>query len=171
MLRLITSLLVVLLLTATLHAQSPNIVGYEYWFDQNDATRTYVPVVPASTNVDVQNAQLNTTGLALGQHVVRLRWKDQPAAAEARWSSVVTRGLSVGQPGQWQIIAVRYWIGTPVNDADPIIRTKFFDTPQTELEYNGLLELCGYPTGSQTLKFQLLDNHDQWSSVVSRPVT
>lgn len=148
----------------------PNIVGYEYWFDQNDAARTYVPVAPGAA-VTLANAQLNTTGLSLGQHQACLRWKDQPAMGQARWSSVVCRTLHVGQPGPWEITALRYWVGNPTSDADPLIRYEYFDTPQTVLTYNGQPDLCGYPIGSQTLKFQLRDNHGQWSSVVTRPVT
>lgn len=159
-----------LLLACSSAAQMPNVVGYEYWFDQNDAARVYVPVAP-STTVNLANAQLNTSGLSLGQHQACLRWKDQPALGQARWSSVVCRMLHVGQPGPWEIVAVRYWVGTPANDSDPLIRHKYFATPQTVVSYNGLLDLCGYPTGSQTLKLQLLDNHNQWSSVVTRPVT
>ncbi|HNR53787.1 MAG TPA: T9SS type A sorting domain-containing protein [Flavobacteriales bacterium] len=165
--------LITLLLTATAitlaAGQSPTLVGYEYWFDQNDADRTYVPVTPAQT-VDLDNATLNTSGLALGAHVVNLRWKDQGPGGSKRWSTVVTRALQVGQPGPWEIVAVRYWVGNPTNGADALVRTKVFNTPQTTLSFNGLLELCGYPTGTQTLKLQLLDNHGQWSAVVTRPV-
>lgn len=150
--------------------QAQNIVGYEYWYDQNDAAPTYVPVTPSAT-VTLANAQLNTTGLSLGQHQACMRWKDQPATGQARWSSVVCRTLQVGQPGPWEITALRYWVGNPTSDADQLIRYEYFDTPQTVLTYNGQLDLCGYPTGSQTLKFQLRDNHGQWSSVVTRPVT
>lgn len=158
------------LLACSMQAQMPNIVGYEYWFDQNHASRIYVPVTPG-TVVDLANAQLNTNGLSLGQHQACFRWKDQPAMGQARWSSVVCRVLHVGQPGPWEITALRYWVDTPVNDTDPLVRYEYFDTPQTVLTYNGQLDLCGYPTGSQTLKFQLRDNHGQWSSVVTRPIT
>lgn len=168
--RPIASALCGVLLTCSIQAQTPNIVGYEYWFDQNDAARTYVPVTPNAI-VNLANAQLNTTGLSLGQHQACFRWKDQPATGQARWSSVDCRALHVGPPGPWEITALRYWVGTPVNGTDPLVRYQYFDTPQTVLTYNGPLELCGYPTGSQILKFQLRDNHGQWSSVVTRPVT
>ena len=167
MARSLTLLASMLMLALGTRAQAPNLAGYEYWFDQNDGARVFVPVAPATT-VDLVNVQLSTSGLSLGQHVACLRWKDQPAAGQARWSSVVCRSLHVGQPGPWEIIAVRYWIGTPTNDSDPLIRYKFFDTPQTELDFNGPIEMCGYDPGNQILKFQLLDNHGQWSSVVTR---
>ncbi|MBK8498693.1 MAG: hypothetical protein IPL52_07715 [Flavobacteriales bacterium] len=170
MVRHITSIIGALLLACS--AQAQNIVGYEYWFDQNHAARTYVAVEPSVT-VNLQNAQLNTNSLSLGHHQACMRWKDQPAVGQARWSSVVCRMLQVGQPGPWEIVAVRYWVGSPANDSDPLIRYKYFDTPQTALTYNGLLDLCGFPTNppQQTLKLQLLDNHGQWSSVVTRSVT
>lgn len=165
----ITTLLGCVLLALGVSGQTPNIVAFEYWFDQNDAERTYVPVPPGAT-VNFTNAQLNTTGLSLGQHQACMRWKDQPAMGQARWSSVVCRALNVGLPGPWEIIAVRYWVGNPTNDADPAIRYLYFDTLQTQVDFNGMLELCGYPTGQQWLRLQLLDNHGQWSSVVTSPM-
>ncbi|MEO8589548.1 MAG: T9SS type A sorting domain-containing protein [Flavobacteriales bacterium] len=167
--RIYTSIMGLALLALGAQAQSPNIVGYEYWFDQNDAARVFVPATPAP-NITLTNAPFNTNGLSLGQHVSHLRLKDKQGNV-VRWSSVVTRGLQVGQPGPWEIVAVRYWIGSPANDTDPLIRYKYFDLPQTEIAYSGLLDLCGYTAGSQTLKLQLLDNHGQWSSVMSKPVT
>ena len=164
------TLLSVLLLAAISKAQTPSIIGYEYWFDQNDADRTYVPV-SAATTIDLQDQPLNTSDLSLGQHMVHLRLKDQPAMGQARWSAVVSRSLNVTQPSPWEITTIRYWVGSPENGADPIIRYKQFNAPQTDLSYNGLLDLCGYPTGPQTLKLQLMDNHGQWSSIVTRQVT
>lgn len=153
-----------------LQAQTPNIVGYEYWFDQNHEDRVSVQVTPAQI-VDLSNAPFNTTGLALRQHVVHMRWQDL-SAGQTRWSSVVSRSFHVTQPGPWEITALRYWWSS---DAEPVLDTDMrylvFETPQSSIDYNGLLELCGFPTGPQTLKFQLRDNHGQWSSVVTRSVT
>lgn len=150
-------------------AQSPNIVGYEYWFDQNDAGRSYVPVSPVAS-INISDAPLNINGLSLGQHMAHFRLKDQQGS-NVRWSSVVTRGFSIGQPAPWEIVAVRYWHS---NLADPPLGTdmryRYFDTPQTEVSYTGLLDLCNYPIGPQVLKLQLLDGNGQWSSVVTRPV-
>lgn len=157
------------LLALGVQAQTPNIVGYEYWFDQNDAARIAVQVPPAPV-VELTNAALNTTGLSLGQHVAHLRWKDV-ANGETRWSSVVSRALQVGQPGPWEITAVRYWWSNTANPQPGTdMRYLYFDPPQAVISYTGLLDLCDYPTGAQTLKLQLRDNHGQWSSVVTRPV-
>lgn len=150
-------------------AQTSNIVGYEYWFDQSN-THTFVPL-PAAQTVTLTNEALNTSGLSLGQHVAHFRLKDQQGGT-ARWSSVITRTLSVGQPAPWEIIAVRYWwsdLANPPLGTD--MRYKYFDDPEMVLNYNDILDLCGYPTGPQVLKFQLLDNHGQWSSVLVRPVS
>lgn len=157
------------LINITAQAQSANIVGFEYWFDQNDTARSYVPLAPNAT-VNISNQLLNTTGLSLGQHVAHFRLKDVQNG-NVRWSVVTDRALTVGQPGPYELVAVRYWwsnLANPPLDTD--LRYKYFDTPQTTVQYNGLLDLCGFPTGSQLLKLQLLDNHGQWSSVVTRPV-
>lgn len=159
-----------LALACGVHAQAPNIVGYEYWFDQNHEARVTVQVTPAPV-LDLSKAPLNTTGLALGQHVVHMRWQDL-ADGQSRWSSVVSRNFHVSQPGPWEITALRYWWS---NDAEPALdsdmRYLVFQTPQSSIDHNGLMELCGFPTGQQTLKFQLRDNHGQWSAVVTRTVT
>lgn len=153
----------------SVHAQTPNLVGYEYWFDQNDASRVFVPLAASST-VTLENAQLNTSGLSLGQHQVCLRWKDSPAPGQARWSSVVCRALNITQPAPWEITALRYWVGEPTNGTDPLVRTVNFDPAMTIVDFAGLLDLCQYPLGQQTLKLQWRDNHAQWSSVVTRPL-
>ena len=88
-----------------------------------------------------------------------------------RWSSVVMRTFEKFHTGPWEIVALRYWIGTPANQFDPLVRTKIFDSPQQQINFaDSPLDLCDYPTGIQTLKLQLKDNHGQWSSVVSRTV-
>ncbi len=169
MLRACLSPTLLLLVTLVVHGQSPTITGYEYWFNQNDTSRVFVPVAPAQV-VNLNNVPLNTSSLPNGSHVACLRLKDQGPGGVVRWSSVVCRSFTKHHGGPWQIVAVRYWVGEPANDTDPSIRTKEFDIPQTVLTYNGLLDLCDFPTGSQTLKLQLLDNHGQWSSVVTRSV-
>lgn len=167
----LTTFMVAVLIASCAMAQTPNIVGYEYWFDQNDAARTYVPVAPSSV-LSLNDEPLNTTGLSLGQHTACFRLKDAASVSQARWSTVVCRALNVTHPGPWEIVAVRYWwsnLANPPLGTD--LRYRYFDTPQTTLEFSNLLDLCDYPIGIQTLKLQLLDNHGQWSSVVTRSVT
>ena len=160
-------------LALALHAQSPTIRGYEYWFNQNDAlpNRVFVPLTPPATTMNLSNVALPTSDLPVGTHMVHLRLKDHASDGAVRWSSVVTRTFQKFQPGPWEIVAVRYWVGTPANEFDPLVRTKFFDSPQQQINYTGPLDLCGYPIGSQMLQLQLKDNHGQWSSVVSRNVS
>jgi len=167
----LTTFMIALLIASCAMAQIPSIVGYEYWFDQNDAARTYVPVAPSNV-LSLNDQPLNTTGLSLGQHTACFRLKDAATSGQARWSTVVCRALNVTQPGPWEIVAVRYWwsnLANPPLGTD--LRYRYFDAPQTTLEFSNLLDLCDYPTGPQTLKLQLLDNHGQWSSVVTRTVT
>lgn len=155
-----------ILLTTAVLAQ--NMVAYEYWFDQSDADgQRYTIQVSTGSTLNITSVMLSHPSLSLGLHQIHMRLKDSNGA----WSSVTSRNFVNGPAGPYQLIAVRYWVGNPTSDDDPLVRTKYFTTPQTTLSYNGLLDLCGFPTGSQTLKLQLLDNHDQWSSVATRPIT
>lgn len=154
------------LLAPSILAQS--IVAYEYWFDQLDADgqRFTVPVSTGST-LNLSGLSFNHPSLALGYHRIHLRLKNSYGA----WSSVVTRHFINGPSGPYQITALRYWVGAPSNATDPLVRQRSFNPPMESVDLSALLlDLCGYPTGSQTLKLQLLDNHGQWSSVVTGPV-
>lgn len=161
---------ILLLLAAVLGTRSlsQSIAAYEYWFDQADAIgqRVNVPVTSGAT-LNLPNLTLNHPELSQGHHSLHLRLKDGSGA----WSSVVTRHFINGPAGPYQITALRYWIGTPANALDPLVRLKHFNPPVQAIDLSTSLEMCGYPTGAQTLKLQLLDNHGQWSSVVTRPVT
>lgn len=162
--------LLALVSTTLAQAQQPAISGYEYWFDQDHASRTYVPV-PQAAAVHLPAEPLNTAGLSIGRHTAHLRFMDLGPGGVVRWSSVVDRSVTRYHDGPWLIVAVRYWVGTPVDDSNPLVRVKWLDQPQQEIDIqNEALDLCGYPMGNQSLKLQLLDNHGQWSSVVTRSV-
>lgn len=162
-------LLLGLALATTLHAQT--IRGYEYWFDQNDAARTFVPAIGASINLP--NETLSNTGLSTGPHEIHIRLKDG-AAGQTRWSSVTTRHFNNGPGGPHQIVAVRYWLS---NDLQPVLNTdlryKYFTVPVQYLNITNDLDLCGYgpPGANLPLKLQLLDSHGQWSSVMVKLVS
>lgn len=147
-------------------ARGQNTTAYQYWFDEQHAQRVTVPVVTGAT-LNLPNAVLADVNLGIGLHWLHIRLKDSNGV----WSSVVSRLFINGPLGPCELVAVRYWVGEPTAASDPLIRTKYFTTPQTTLSYNGLLDLCGFPTGSHSLRLQLLDNHGQWSSVVTQPVS
>ncbi|MEO8067975.1 MAG: T9SS type A sorting domain-containing protein [Flavobacteriales bacterium] len=148
-------------------ASAQIIVGYEYWFDENDAgpQRTFVPGSGNWNNTTLTNATLS-----YGPHTLHIRLKDS-FAGQTRWSSVVSRQFVNGPGGPYELVAVRYWLSA-VNGGYPAdMRYKYFDTPLQFINDTIDFDFCGWNSGNnQVVKFQLLDNHGFWSSVVTRTV-
>lgn len=71
--------------------------------------------------------------------------------------------------GPAQLVGVRYWVGQPSTGADPEVRFKAVEPPQAQVELQDLaLDVCGFASGNQVLKLQLLDSEGRWSSIVTR---
>lgn len=154
-----------------LAAQAP-IKAVEYWFDTDH--NTIQSIATNSATINLSNAMLNTASLSVGRHTVHLRMReDIPGNNGVRYSGVVSRPFQKLHSAPWQIVAVRYWMSGDPQPQD--MQYKYFDTPQTTINYMSALDMCAftfesYPHTGQ-LKVQLLDNHGQWSVVESRTVT
>lgn len=150
-----------LVLAAGLTNAQDQLVGFEYWFDQNDADRAYVAAtVPDEVLDQTHNAMIS---LAPGQHTIHYRLKD----ANARWSSVVFRPFTVHADGPYQITTLRYW----TDQANPFptdMVTEVVQSPAQVLDILTNIDLCTHPdTGATTMFYQLQDNHGRWSSALA----
>lgn len=148
-----------------LSAAAQNIVGYEYWVDQDHVNRVTVNVAP-TLNLNVTISP-NYPSLSIGYHDLHLRLK-QVVAGEASWSSVASRRFWNYAGSPWEIIAVRYWTDASSTPSD--LQYKYFDTPQTNINYQSFLEACDLETNNNWIFLQLLDNHGQWSVVTAKPL-
>lgn len=144
-------------------ASAQSIVGYEYWVDEDHDNRVTVNLPPsADLNVTISPDYL---GLAVGYHDLHLRMK-QVVSGNTLWSSVASRRFWNYAGGPWAIIAVRYWTDASSDPSD--MQYKYFDAPQTELNYQSFLEACDLQTTNNRLFLQLLDNNGQWSVITTK---
>ncbi|MEO8066673.1 MAG: T9SS type A sorting domain-containing protein [Flavobacteriales bacterium] len=148
-----------------LSATAQNVTGYEYWIDEGHVNRITVNVAP-TLNLNVTISPSYPT-LSVGYHDLHMRLR-QVVAGEVHWSSVASRRFWNYAGGPWEIIAVRYWTDASANPSD--MQIKYFDTPQTDIDYQSFLEACDLLTTNNWLFLQLLDNHGQWSVVTVKPL-
>ena len=150
-----------LVLAAGLATAQDQLVGFEYWFDQNDAARLYADATnPDALLVESHDAMFS---LAPGQHTIHYRLKD----ANARWSSVVFRPFTVHTDGPHQIESLRYW----TDQANPFPTDMVIEAVQSPTQVLDILmniDLCSHPdTGATTMFYQVRDEHGRWSSVLA----
>jgi len=144
-----------------------HIVGFEYWFDENDADnqRTYLTVPSPANSVDViENIDVAT--VPVGAHRIHYRLKD----SHGFWSSVLRRDFRRNHDGPHELVLLRYWSDPDATSPDDM--TEVLISPG--VQYLDLMDdilFCEWSaTGNTNVYFQLKDNHTQWSSVVSKSI-
>ncbi len=137
----------------------PAIVGYEYWYDEDDEGATYHAVTP-TTQLALEE-DLFSGGIAPGGHVLHIRFK----YINGMWSSVLSRSF-LKSPGTTNGIpflsAMQYWFDEESGAATTVVE---LDGSQVDLE--AVLQTGDLPFGGHTLHMRFLGNAG-WSSVLSR---
>lgn len=137
-----------------------NIVGYEYWFDNDFANKTSTTVSPISQlNI---NTNIPTTNLSTGIHSLNFRsWDDS-----SRYSSVLSQffykvGTSVTTTKE--IVAYEYWFD---NDYTNAVTQNV--TSQQSLDLNTIIATGSINTGIHSFNIRFKDDSKLWSSVLSQ---
>lgn len=140
--------------------QDKQIVGYEYWLNQDGAVWQ---AVNPGTNISLTEI-LDVASLPQGLNTFSIRFKDNTGA----WSSVLSR-FFVKQPviedgGETPAIAgYQLWFN---NDFASAVTETF----EGELTYalSETLSAADLPNGLNTVSVRFKDNRGQWSSVLSK---
>lgn len=150
-----------LVMAAGLATAQDQLVGFEYWFDENDTEREFVEVaIPDAVLAQAHDAMFS---LVPGQHTIHYRLKD----ANARWSSVVFRPFTVHADGPHQITTLRYWTDQ-VNPFPADMVTEAVQSPAQVLDILTNIDLCTHPdTGATKMFYQVQDNYGRWSSALA----
>jgi len=134
----------------------------EYWFDQDDDTRTPFDFADAA-NIDI-TIDPSVSGSELGLHRVHFRIRDD----QGQWSAVLTRAVYIESAEQVNLTLLRYW--SDDSQPYPDDMTTMAIEPEVEVwDVVDEIEFCTWEaTGDTNVYFQLKDNQDQWSSVIKR---
>lgn len=141
-------------------ATNPEIITYEYWFDNDFANAQEI-----STTAQQQillNELISTTGLNNGIHTFNIRFKDNANL----WSSVLSEYFykvpETIATGNKEIIEMEYWF-----DNDFLNAQTSAITPQQQVVLNDQIPTAIINNGIHTFHVRFKDNSGFWSSVLS----
>ena len=130
--------------------QNGNLVQYEYWFDDDIASRT-VQSTPES-NLQEVNASIDVSSLSAGLHKISIRSLTNNGESTVPYTRFfkVSGGDLVG----WE-----YWFDDDVSTTTqaPIA------PPQSMLELIDVLDASGLSSGPHTVTWRCEDTHSNWS--------
>lgn len=143
---------------------STNIIGYEYWFDQNHANRVYQSV-SGTIHLDTTLSSTDASALSPGLHNIHFRLQDD----HGMWSSVTSyKFRKMPVPVNNEIIALRYWTDQSTNPNDIVT-----------ISWNGVggvmdsinIDLCSADSiGPLNVFFQMQDAFGHWSAVIDTTI-
>ncbi len=158
--RLILSLFTYFL-SLFIFAQSSNISGYEYWFDDNYTNKVSQSTVSAPTlNLSLS---LNVDALSTGYHTLNIRVKDEYNS----WSVVKSSYfIKLGRSGAGEVITgYRYWFD---NGRDTTEVNVPIATPASIVSIANDVNTLGLDTGYHWIYIQVKDTAKVWSSVLNK---
>ena len=137
-----------------------NINGYEYWFDNDFAYKTTIPVAP--TQQLVVNQLVSTSGLTSGIHTFNFRSFDNNGVYSSVASSFFYKTSAISNNPNPTVVAYEYWLDNDFANAVTV------STPaQQQVNVNELISMSAIPSGIQTFNVRFKDNLNVWSSVAS----
>lgn len=141
------------------YAQS-DIVGYEYWFNDDFANKT-TTMVNSSQQLMI-NTTISTTGLIQGINTLNFRSFDD----SGKYSSIVSQFFYkiVGSDSQPlpELVSYEYWI-----DDDYSSATLVNEAPDLQFSISELISMSYLNDGLHTFNIRVKSNLGLWSSVVS----
>ncbi len=142
-------------------AQNLNIVGYEYYFNDDTTNRHYTPVNPQDdfnliTDLDVSNLT-NTV------NQVHFQFQD----SNGQWSSVINqmfiKNIQTGAPQDLKIVGYEYYF----ND-DTSNRHYTAVNPQDDFNLVSNIDVSSLTNTINQIHFRFKDSSGQWSSIVNQ---
>ncbi|MBK8329885.1 MAG: PKD domain-containing protein [Bacteroidetes bacterium] len=137
-----------------------DIVAYEYWFD-NDYASKVSSNITATPSFNL-NSNISTATVVAGLHVMNIRFRD----SGGKWSQVVSSFFYKGDQGgaaQNDIIQYEYWY-----DNDYLNKVSTNITPQQDYNFLNALATNLLPVGLHVINVRFKDVSGKWSQVLSQ---
>ncbi len=134
-------------------AQGQNITGYEYWFDDNFASRVSANVTAGAVcNI---NTDIDILSLSPGHHMFYYRVK----SSDGKWSVPVSAPFANGHNN---IVGYEYWF-----DDDYSTMQYVELTPGWGGNYDSKINVSGLTIANHTVSICFIDNHKAKSVPIS----
>lgn len=146
-------------------ALAQQMVGFEYWIDDNTNDRIFTDITP-NQNLDVIDFQIDINAQSPGAHNFYFRTKDINGA----WSSVVRRPfVRYTSHETGSITSLTFWLDLDATTMSELVTLPISATQN--LDSLILAEMCNLaPAGEYNVYFQLKDHLGNRSSVIRRSV-
>ena len=144
---------------------SPQIQGYEYWFDDAFTNKIFVPITP-STSYFLNLSNIDASALHDGMHFFNIRFKD----LASQWSLTENQIFyKAGNSSQIlnTIAGYRYWIDSTF--ANQVYKSLSNASPYADI--NETIDLSSFSNGNKIIHVQCTDEMGLWSSVISDTIT
>ncbi|MEM6297284.1 MAG: S8 family serine peptidase [Bacteroidota bacterium] len=138
-----------------------DIVGYEYFYDNDLNTKIYQSVTSSSDRVRDLDLELETTGLTNGQHQVSIRYKDNNGNWSPSESYYFEHFSSSISSTTNEIYAYQYWFDSLFMQRQTVLIPANTDTIQADTTGFNLKQ------GTHVLHIRYQDARGLWSSVES----
>ena len=136
---------------------STTVAQYEYWFDEDETSRT-TRLVTSQDNNSIINTQIDADLLSKGLHSLHIRFKDN----SGKWSAVSSQFFI--KTASATVIQYEYWF-----DEDETSRTTQSVTDQGNISIiNALIGADMLSKGLHSLHIRFKDNIGKWSAVSSQ---
>lgn len=137
-----------------------NIVGYEFWFDNQYETRQII-TVPATNQLTIDET-ISTGVLSPGTHLFHFRTFDQAGKISPINTTFFYKRSSSESDTTPTMTSYEYWFN---NDFEN--RTTINTTPLQLFDIDTILNMSTLSNGVQILNFRFKGNSGLWSSVYS----
>jgi hypothetical protein len=131
------------------------INSYEYWFDDDYASKTTTSILPTQTYILASD--FNTTSVGYGLHSLNFRSKDN----SGKWS-IVIKEFFFKSVGGTQLSNAEYWIDTNFANRQPITFTS-----SNSIFINQSVLTSNLDDQLHTFNFRIQDQSGKWSVVTS----
>ncbi|MCB2220224.1 MAG: PKD domain-containing protein [Bacteroidetes bacterium] len=140
-----------------------NLVGFEWWFNNDYQNKQVVPITPSTQHQLITD--LDVSVLPEGVNVFSIRYKDENNVFSSTMSKVFYK-KNPNQVGNNKITAYQYWFDDDF--ANAVLFT--FETPVKQVNILNDLDMTQIPKGSHILNFQVMDTVGLWSVVTTSNV-
>ncbi|MEO0900136.1 MAG: CUB domain-containing protein [Bacteroidota bacterium] len=144
-----------------LNGGKPELVSFEYWFDDDYSNKASVSLTPSQDILTLDSLDLTT--LTRGLHTFHIRYKDNLG----QWTSVLSQYIhKLGNPPPTLpnlIVGYRYFF----DQADSAMVRVKLPTAVNPLNLVTDIDATGITPGSHTIHFQFEDTAHYWSSVLT----
>ncbi len=140
-------------------AQVNTLVSFEYWFDNNAASKIVLPISNGVESITI-NEEIDASNLTDGLHTLNYRCKDE----KGLWSSTSSHFFIKATPkADANLTVYEYWF-----DSNSAQKTTKSIESSGVVTINDAIDVNVLPDGLHSINLRCKDSNGQWSSTITQ---